>query len=83
MRRKNLGGVYDLGINWLSTNKRDRGRICVINTACTVPGDVLIPVVIVGGKKITDDYDEAAARERGDVEGELAVPEDRLSSCHQ
>ncbi|KAJ5130766.1 Chromatin-remodelling complex RSC SWI/SNF subunit Rsc7/Swp82 [Penicillium bovifimosum] len=34
--------------------------------------------IIVGGKKITDDYDEAAARERGDVEGELAVPEDRL-----
>ncbi|CDM35102.1 hypothetical protein DTO013E5_3018 [Penicillium roqueforti] len=34
--------------------------------------------IIVGGKKITDDYDEAAARERGDVEGELVVPEDRL-----
>ncbi|KAJ5551302.1 Chromatin-remodelling complex RSC SWI/SNF subunit Rsc7/Swp82 [Penicillium sp. DV-2018c] len=34
--------------------------------------------IIVGGKKIIDDYDEAAARERGDVEGELAVPEDRL-----
>lgn len=34
--------------------------------------------IIVGGKKITDDYDEAAARERGDVEGELTVPEDRI-----
>ncbi|KAJ6120061.1 Chromatin-remodelling complex RSC SWI/SNF subunit Rsc7/Swp82 [Penicillium sp. IBT 18751x] len=34
--------------------------------------------IIVGGKKIIDDYDEAAARERGDVEGELAVPEDKL-----
>jgi chromatin structure-remodeling complex protein RSC7 len=34
--------------------------------------------IIVGGKKITDDYDEAVARERGDVEGELAVPEDRI-----
>ncbi|CAG8134445.1 unnamed protein product [Penicillium olsonii] len=34
--------------------------------------------IIVGGKKITDDYDEAAARERGDVEGELSVPEDRI-----
>lgn len=34
--------------------------------------------IVVGGKKITDDYDEQAARERGDVEGELAVPEDKL-----
>ncbi|KAJ6056002.1 hypothetical protein N7444_005100 [Penicillium canescens] len=34
--------------------------------------------IIVGGKKIIDDYDEQAARERGDVEGELAVPEDRI-----
>ncbi|KAJ5748168.1 uncharacterized protein N7511_009864 [Penicillium nucicola] len=34
--------------------------------------------IIVGGKKITDDYDEQVARERGDVEGELAVPEDRI-----
>ncbi|KAJ5347834.1 Chromatin-remodelling complex [Penicillium brevicompactum] len=34
--------------------------------------------IIVGGKKITDDYDEAAARERGDVEGDLSVPEDRI-----
>ncbi|CAG8922581.1 unnamed protein product [Penicillium salamii] len=34
--------------------------------------------IIVGGKKITDDYDEAAARERGDVEGELSVPDDRM-----
>lgn len=34
--------------------------------------------IVVGGKKVTDDYDEQAARERGDVEGELAVPEDKL-----
>ncbi|KAJ6020989.1 Chromatin-remodelling complex RSC SWI/SNF subunit Rsc7/Swp82 [Penicillium herquei] len=34
--------------------------------------------IIVGGKKILDDYDEDVARERGDVEGELAVPEDKL-----
>lgn len=34
--------------------------------------------IIVGGKKITDDYDEQAARDRGDVEGELAVPEDKI-----
>lgn len=34
--------------------------------------------IVVGGKKIVDDYDENAARERGDVEGELAVPEDKL-----
>lgn len=34
-----------LGINWLSANKRGRRRICVINTACAVPGDILIPVV--------------------------------------
>lgn len=34
--------------------------------------------IVVGGKKITDDYDEQAARERGDVEGDLAVPEDKL-----
>lgn len=34
--------------------------------------------IVVGGKKIVDDYDEQAARERGDVEEELAVPEDKL-----
>ncbi|EHA19140.1 hypothetical protein CBS147343_6866 [Aspergillus niger] len=34
--------------------------------------------IIVGGKKVTDDYHTQAARERGDVEGELAVPEDKL-----
>ncbi|RAK73876.1 nuclear localization protein Npl6 [Aspergillus fijiensis CBS 313.89] len=34
--------------------------------------------IIVGGKKVVDDYHTQAARERGDVEGELAVPEDRL-----
>ncbi|KAL5336478.1 chromatin remodelling complex Rsc7/Swp82 subunit-domain-containing protein [Aspergillus crustosus] len=34
--------------------------------------------IIVGGRKVTDDYHTQAARERGDVEGELAVPEDKL-----
>lgn len=34
--------------------------------------------IIIGGKKIIDDYYVTAARERGDVEGELAAPEDRL-----
>lgn len=34
--------------------------------------------IIIGGKKVIDDYETRKARERGDVEGELAVPEDRL-----
>ncbi|KAI9803022.1 MAG: hypothetical protein M1825_002255 [Sarcosagium campestre] len=34
--------------------------------------------IIVGGRKIIDDYKEKEARERGDVEGELADPNDRL-----
>ncbi|CBF74413.1 hypothetical protein AN4239.2 [Aspergillus nidulans FGSC A4] len=34
--------------------------------------------IIVGGRKVIDDYQAQAARERGDVEGELAVPEDKL-----
>ncbi|OJJ47548.1 hypothetical protein ASPZODRAFT_64221 [Penicilliopsis zonata CBS 506.65] len=34
--------------------------------------------IVVGGRKIVDDYDVKAASERGDVEGDLAVPEDRL-----
>lgn len=34
--------------------------------------------IIIGGRKVTDDYQVAATRARGDVEGELAVPEDKL-----
>ena len=34
--------------------------------------------IIIGGKKITDDYQAAAARANGDVEGDLANPEDDL-----
>ncbi|PYH99286.1 nuclear localization protein Npl6 [Aspergillus ellipticus CBS 707.79] len=34
--------------------------------------------IIVGGRKIVDEYHVQAARERGDVEGELAVPEDKI-----
>lgn len=36
--------------------------------------------IIIGGKKVTDDYDVAGARERGDIEGELANPDDRYGS---
>ncbi|KAL9608528.1 MAG: hypothetical protein Q9167_006642 [Letrouitia subvulpina] len=34
--------------------------------------------IIVGGRKIIDDYQVATARARGDVEGELAVPDDKM-----
>ncbi|KAI9877764.1 MAG: hypothetical protein M1830_002894 [Pleopsidium flavum] len=34
--------------------------------------------IVIGGKKIVDDYQVEAARANGDVEGELAVPEDRI-----
>lgn len=34
--------------------------------------------IIIGGKRIIDDYQAAAARANGDVEGELANPEDDL-----
>lgn len=34
--------------------------------------------IIIGGKKIIDDYYVTAARERGDVEGEIAEPNDKL-----
>lgn len=35
--------------------------------------------IIIGGKKVVDDYAAQAARARGDVEGDLAVPDDRLA----
>ena len=34
--------------------------------------------IIIGGKKVVDDYQTSAARARGDVEGELAVPDDKI-----
>ncbi|EWC47254.1 hypothetical protein DRE_03373 [Drechslerella stenobrocha 248] len=34
--------------------------------------------MIVGGRKVNDDYYEQMARDRGDVEGEIADPDDRL-----
>ncbi|KAL8856742.1 MAG: hypothetical protein Q9178_006699 [Gyalolechia marmorata] len=34
--------------------------------------------IIIGGRKVVDDYQASAARARGDVEGELAVPEDKI-----
>lgn len=37
--------------------------------------------IVIGGKRITDDYQVQAARERGDVEGELADPHDRLPAA--
>ncbi|RMZ88270.1 hypothetical protein DV736_g4498, partial [Chaetothyriales sp. CBS 134916] len=34
--------------------------------------------IVIGGKKVIDDYYAQAARDRRETEGELAVPEDRL-----
>lgn len=34
--------------------------------------------IIVGGRKVIDDYKVTEAREKGDVEGELADPDDRV-----
>lgn len=34
--------------------------------------------IVVGGKRIIDDYYVTAAKERGDIEGEIADPNDRL-----
>ncbi|KAL8874072.1 MAG: hypothetical protein Q9174_000543 [Haloplaca sp. 1 TL-2023] len=34
--------------------------------------------IVIGGRKVIDDYQTAAARANGDVEGELAVPDDQL-----
>lgn len=34
--------------------------------------------IIIGGKKVTDDYQVQEARTRGEVEGELANPDDRV-----
>lgn len=34
--------------------------------------------IIIGGKKVTDDYQASAARARGEAEGELAVPDDKI-----
>ena len=34
--------------------------------------------IVIGGRKVIDDYQAAAARANGDVKGELAVPDDQL-----
>lgn len=34
--------------------------------------------IVIGGRRIIDDYEVQAARERGDVEGDLIEPNDRL-----
>lgn len=39
--------------------------------------------IVVGGKKVTDDYYEQEARDRGDVEGELTDPNDKLPADGQ
>ena len=39
--------------------------------------------IVIGGKKVVDDYQASAARASGDIEGELAVPDDRLPSTGQ
>ena len=39
--------------------------------------------IIIGGKKIVDDYQVQAARATGEMEGELANPEDRLPHTGQ
>ena len=37
--------------------------------------------IVIGGKKIMDDYQVKAARANGDVEGEYAVPEDSMPAA--
>ncbi|KAI9792772.1 MAG: hypothetical protein M1816_001504 [Peltula sp. TS41687] len=54
-----------------------KGRIIGVVTARSVFREFGARIV-VGGKKIQDDYQVAAARANGDVEGELADPQDRL-----
>ncbi|MCJ1310266.1 hypothetical protein MMC25_003928 [Agyrium rufum] len=39
--------------------------------------------IIIGGKKIIDDYAVEEARKNGDIEGDLAVPDDRLPQTGQ
>lgn len=34
--------------------------------------------IVIGGRKVIDDYQAAAARANGDVDGELAVPDDKV-----
>lgn len=34
--------------------------------------------IVIGGRKVIDDYQAAAARATGEVEGELAVPDDKV-----
>ena len=38
--------------------------------------------IIVGGRRVTDDYKTAEARENGEVEGELADPDDHVPDDH-
>ncbi|MCJ1473833.1 hypothetical protein MMC13_002485 [Lambiella insularis] len=39
--------------------------------------------IVIGGKMVTDDYQVAAARGSGSIEGELAVPDDHLPTTGQ
>ena len=54
-----------------------KGRAIGVVTARSVYREFGAKIVI-GGKNVVDDYDVAGARARGDVEGALAVPEDRI-----
>lgn len=54
-----------------------KGRIIGVVTARSVFREFGARIV-VGGQKILDDYQVAAARANGDIEGELADPHDRL-----
>ncbi|KAJ8607710.1 hypothetical protein MRB53_040098 [Persea americana] len=54
-----------------------KGRAIGIVTARSVYREFGSQIVI-GGKKIIDDYNEQEARDRGDVEGELADPGDKV-----
>lgn len=52
-----------------------KGRLIGVVTARSVFREFGAKIII-GGKKIVDDYDVVAARAAGGVEGELAVPDD-------
>lgn len=54
-----------------------KGRAITVVTARSVFREFGAKIII-GGRKVTDDYYATEARERGDIEGELAAPDDKL-----
>jgi len=56
-----------------------KGRAITVVTARSVFREFGAKIII-GGRKVTDDYYATEARERGDIEGELAAPDDKLPS---